>query len=112
MFSARAIGTVQRLLDLALLQIGELSVTALELALTDQRYADQLRQRAGEVGSIVVDLDNPLNPLCDHCLISVTDAQGNTTSVCGTDSQCQALGGFVIIAILVWLAIKFIQWLT
>jgi len=116
MFGARAVRTAGLLLNDFLHHVGSLNVTALELALRDERYAERLRQRAGELGKVTrldgVVLLPPDPTLCEHCVITEKDKDGNIIGVyCPTKEECNRLGGLLIFLLLVWLIVKLIDWL-
>lgn len=110
MFNARAIQTIERLLDLVLLQIGSKSVTALELALADPGYADRLRLRANEMKVVAAVSQGSFGP-CEHCQLVVEDAEGNVEVTCPSKEQCDSLGTYIFIAAVIWLASELLDWL-
>jgi hypothetical protein len=110
MFSPRAVGTAERLLDLAMLQIGSSTVTALELAMADSAYADRLRERAGEIGWVARQPPNPTGP-CEHCTVTIEDELGNVQITCPSKEDCESLGGLILGLLLVWLIVGIIDWL-
>jgi len=111
MFSARAIGTVERLLDRALLQMGTMGVSALELALQDKGYADRLRLRAAE---LEVSNFQPLPPpggVCEFCTVTVDDGHGNVQVTCPSKDDCDKIGATIIVLIVILLLVKLFEWL-
>jgi hypothetical protein len=110
LIGAKAIRAVERSLDSVLPLLGSMSVKALELALDDKRFSDQLRQRATEVGTAY--LDNPIGP-CTNCIFEIKDHNGNViNTVCGTKDECDSIIGWIIIALTLLLLGKLIDWLT
>jgi hypothetical protein len=110
LIGVRAIRLVERSLDSALLLVGSMSVSALELALDDKRFSDQLRQRASEIGTAY--LNGQPGP-CDFCIFDSLDKDGNVIgSRCGTEDECKTVGGLIIIIIILLLLGKLWDWLT
>jgi hypothetical protein len=110
MFSPRAVGTAERLLDLALLQIGSSTVTALELAMADSAYADRLRERAGEIGWVARQPPDPVGP-CEFCTVTITDAEGVPHITCPSKEDCETIGGIVLVLILILLIYELLDWI-
>jgi hypothetical protein len=109
LIGARAIRMLERSLDTALPLVGSMSVSALELALNDDLFADRLRGRASKLASIF--LDDPPAP-CDYCIITTEDKDGNVTGqYCGTKQQCEVLGGIILIFLILLLLEKLWDWL-
>ncbi len=112
LFTPRAIRTIERLLDIALPQIGSTSVIALELALADKGYADRLRHRASELDDIVK--LQPLRPpggICEFCSVIIEDQFGNVEVTCLSEEECHRLGGSIIVLLIILLVVKIIDWL-
>jgi hypothetical protein len=110
-FGPDTIRTAERLLEPALLQIGQSAVTALELAMISPAYADKLRARTKEVDWVA--LQPPQDPtLCEHCTIIEEDAHGNPISTyCPTKEECDNLGGLFILLLMILLVLKILDWL-
>jgi hypothetical protein len=108
MIDARAILVAERSLKNALPLLGSMSVTALELALTDKQFGERLHQRAAALG--VVYLNQPPG-ICEFCEISVTEADGTVNMWCGSKTECDNLGGIFILALLLWGLYELLDWL-
>lgn len=109
MFGARAIRTVERMLDIVLLQIGSTSVAALELALADPDYAERLRLRANELKVSFAASQGSFGS-CEFCVLVVNDGSGNFVSSCGTEEECLHLGTIIIILAAIWLIDSLVDW--
>lgn len=108
--SARGINVADRLFDIALLRTGAATITALELALDDDAYADRLRERGKELGWIAMQPWNP-GDVCEYCSVTIYDENGVPHTECPSKEACENLGLIIILIILIWLTVKFIQWL-
>jgi hypothetical protein len=109
LIGARAIRMLERSLAGALPIVGSMSVSALELALKDNRFADQLRDRASELE--ISYLNQPPGP-CEYCIIEEKDKFGNTiNAVCGTKGECDLLGGLLLLLLIIGLLGKLWDWL-
>ncbi len=95
MFSARGIGAAEHLMKPFLLQLGPISVTALERALKDKSYADRLRQRAQELKVIGL-IGSSGNSPCEFCTISNTDPNGEVTFQCLSEEECSDCGNLFL----------------
>jgi hypothetical protein len=103
LISARAIRMFERSLDTALPLLGSMTVTAVELALDDDRFRDRLRASGSELG--VAYKDQWQGP-CEDCIFEEKDAQGNVVRVtCGTKQQCETFG-LILLIILILLLLK------
>lgn len=107
----RMIRTIGRSIDSALPLIGSASVTALELALEDDDYADQLRDRANELNTYLKPLPPTQGP-CEHCELVLKDQDGNVAEVrCGTEDECAVTGGLILVFLAIALLKELYEWL-
>lgn len=120
MISPRAIHSAERLFDKFLAETSSKSVTALDLALSDEKYAQHLRQRAGELTTVgklggITFLDTSPDPgtgICEHCTIVVTDEDGKILDYsCPTEEQCAAMFDLLLLLLLIYLLWKLFDWL-
>ena len=99
MFGPRGIRTIASQIDFALKQIGSMGVTALEKALSDNNFAELLRQRGRELGPITLALYDQIGP-CEDCTITTQTLDGIETR-CGTKEECDSFGLITIILIII-----------
>lgn len=110
-FNARALRTAVALFDVGALSVGAFTVKALGRALTDERYADRLRDRAGELGWIALDNPPPPGTQCEFCTVVVDDNTGNPEITCPSKEECEAIGGSVLLLILLLILTGLLGWL-
>ena len=110
MIRARALRMAERLLDDFFPQVGANTIVALETALSDDNFADHLRDRAGELSWVAM---QPINPgMCEYCVVTIKDDQGNIIDVqCPDKETCDTLGTIFVIALIIWLVYEIIDWL-
>jgi hypothetical protein len=110
MLRSRALRTAEGLFDVALLKVGSSTVTALEQALADKNYADRLRHRADELKWVARDNFDP-GP-CEHCTVTYEDKEtGEFITTCPSQSECEQIGGLLLLLLLAWLVYEIIDWL-
>lgn len=110
-FKRRSMRTAESLFEVWLLNIGACSVKALQRALEDDEYADRLRHRGEELGSVALDIWDQ-GQECEHCTVIVKDATGSVIDVrCPSEEECNDLFWLLVILLLVWLTYGIIKWL-
>jgi hypothetical protein len=112
LIGARAIRMVERSLESTLPILGSMSVSALQLALDDDRFRDRLRERASELGVAYFDDWAPPPGLCEYCIIQIKDKDGQIVSTtCGTKTECELGGGIFLLLLLLGLLGALFDWL-
>ena len=90
--------------------LGSLGVTALELALDDRVFADQLKQTAAELG--VAYFDNWGHGPCENRELQVKDKDGHVIDLgCGTADECTDVLIVFIVLVLIGLLKALWDWL-
>ena len=102
---ARVIRAVARSMDQVLPLIGAASVTAVELALDDPAFRERLKARAGELTTSYV--QNWPSGNCEFCEITIQDSDGTVETRCGTEDECRAAGGIIVVLI----GVLILKWL-
>jgi hypothetical protein len=91
---------------------GDATLTALDLALADDQFANRLSERANEIVATYLDDSDPAfgcGP--DECVAYIQRSDGTVEKVCLPEGECGVIGGSVVVFITVGLVIAVVDWI-